>query len=57
MVNVGIIGLGFMAATHLKAYEKVTGARVVAICNPSGRHLDGNFDAVFGNIGSDDKLQ
>lgn len=46
-----------MAATHLKAYEKVTGARVAAICNPSGRHLDGNFDAVFGNIGSDDKLQ
>lgn len=57
MMNVGIIGLGYMAATHLKAYEKVNGARVAAICNPSGRHLDGNFSDVFGNVGSDETLQ
>ncbi len=57
MINVGIIGLGFMAATHLKAYEKVAGVRVAAICNPSGRHLDGNFDSVLRSTGSDEKLQ
>jgi len=57
MINVGIVGLGFMAATHLKAYEKVEGVEVTAICNPSGRHLDGDFSEVFGNHGSDETLQ
>ena len=52
MMNIGIIGLGYMAATHLQAMHKVT-----PICNPSGRHLDGNFDEVFAGAGSDDKLQ
>ncbi len=57
MINVGIIGLGFMAATHLKAYEKVGGVRVAAICNPSGRHLDGDFGPVLKRTGSDETLQ
>jgi predicted dehydrogenase len=35
MINVGIIGLGFMAATHLKAYRQLDGVRVAALCNPS----------------------
>jgi len=51
MVNVGIVGLGFMAATHIKAYRQVPGARLVALCNPSGRHLDGDFTGVAGNVG------
>jgi predicted dehydrogenase len=50
-VNVGIVGLGFMAATHLNAYQKIKGARIRAICNPSGRRLDGIFKKVGGNIG------
>jgi len=52
MVNVGIIGLGFMAATHIKAYRQVEGARVAALCNPSGGHLDGDFSKVSGNVGT-----
>jgi predicted dehydrogenase len=51
MVNVGIIGLGFMAATHIKAYRQIPGVRIAAICNPSGRHLDGDFSKVAGNVG------
>src|SRR2546422_3587924 len=57
MINVGIVGLGFMAATHIKAYRQVQGARVAALCNPSGRHLDGDFSKVSGNVGSNEPLK
>ena len=50
-VRIGIVGLGFMGATHLKAYREVAGARITALCNPSGRHLDGDFSGVAGNVG------
>ncbi len=56
-VNVGLIGLGFMAATHLKAYRDVRGARVAALCNPSGRHLDGDFSSVSGNLPGQEPLR
>jgi predicted dehydrogenase len=51
MINVGIVGLGFMAATHIKAYRQLADARIVALCNPSGRHLDGDFSGISGNVG------
>jgi len=56
MLNIGIVGLGFMAATHLRAYKQVEGARVTALCNPSGRHLDGDFTNVAGNVGATDPV-
>ena len=56
-VSVGIVGLGFMAATHLKAYRQIDGYRIAAICNPSGRNLDGDFSGVMGNIGSNEPLK
>ncbi len=57
MINIGIIGLGFMAATHIRAYRQVEGARVAALCNPSGRHLDGDFTNVAGNVGATDPVK
>lgn len=57
MLNVGIIGTGFMAAQHLKAYRQVPGARIVALGNPSGRNLDGDFSAVAGNVGDAQPLR
>jgi len=51
-IGVGIVGLGFMAATHLKAYRQIAACRIAALCNPSGRNLAGDFSAVTGNIGS-----
>ncbi|MBI1842247.1 MAG: Gfo/Idh/MocA family oxidoreductase [Verrucomicrobia bacterium] len=57
MVRMGIVGLGFMAATHLKACREVRGARVVAFCNPSGKHLDGDFSSVAGNIPGQEPLR
>ncbi|HEY0456395.1 MAG TPA: Gfo/Idh/MocA family oxidoreductase [Verrucomicrobiae bacterium] len=57
MINVGIIGLGFMAATHIKSYRQLEGVRVAAICNPSGRHLDGDFSKVIGNVGDNQPVK
>src|SRR5215510_12477760 len=56
-INIAIVGLGFMASTHIKAYRKIPGARIAALCNPSGRNLDGNFSKVFGNVGDKEPLQ
>lgn len=57
MLNIGIIGTGFMTVQHLKAYRGLAGARVAALCNPSGRHLDGDFSQVAGNVGDKDPLR
>ena len=50
-IPIGMVGTGFMAVAHLKAYAHVPGAKIAALCNPSGRNLDGNFSDVFGNVG------
>ncbi len=57
MLNVGIIGTGFMAAQHLKAYRQVSGVRIAALGNPSGRNLDGDFSTVAGNVGDAQPLR
>lgn len=57
MIHVGIIGTGFMAAAHIKAYLKIPGVRVSALCNPSGRNLDGDFSRVTGNLDTGDPLK
>jgi predicted dehydrogenase len=56
-VRVGVVGLGFMAATHIRAYQKVAAAEIAALCSPSGRHLDGDFTTVAGNINTGDPLK
>jgi len=56
-INVGIMGLGFMAATHIKAYRQIPEARIHAICNPSGRCLDGDLTKVGGNINANDPVR
>jgi predicted dehydrogenase len=51
-MNVGVVGLGFMAVTHIRAYRHVPGVRIAALCNPSGRRLDGDFSGVAGDVGT-----
>src|SRR6266566_8519724 len=46
-----------MAVTHLKAYRQIDACRIAALCNPSGRNLDGDFSTVTGNIGSGEPLK
>lgn len=56
-VGVGLVGLGLMAATHLKAYRQIDGYRIAALCNPSGRNLDGDFSKVLGDAGNEPPLK
>ena len=51
MLNVAVVGLGFMGVTHLKSYLQVPGVRIAALCG--GRRpppADGDFAGVTGNI-------
>ena len=57
MIRIGIIGTGFMTVAHLKAYRHVPDAQIVALCNPSGRNLDGDFSKISGNVGDADVLR
>ena len=57
MLKIGLVGLGFMGAMHIRSLDKVNGAELFAICNPSGRRLDGNLSDVSGNIGGQSELQ
>lgn len=49
MINVGVVGLGTMGQTHLDAYTRVPGARVVAIADKDEARLAGKLGAQ-GNI-------
>ncbi|MBM4156417.1 MAG: Gfo/Idh/MocA family oxidoreductase [Lentisphaerae bacterium] len=57
MVNVGVVGLGFMGATHIRAYLKIPGARIAAICDAARLPVDGDFSSISGNIGAQDPLK
>jgi predicted dehydrogenase len=49
-VNVGVIGLGFMGVTHLKALQQLPQGRVVAVCDAVRRPENGQLSA-GGNVG------
>ncbi|MDB6129999.1 MAG: Oxidoreductase domain protein [Verrucomicrobiales bacterium] len=49
--------MGFMAMTHLKAYAQLKNARIVALFNPSGKNLDGDFSRVAGNVGTNEPFR
>lgn len=56
MINVAVIGLGFMGVTHIKAYRKVAGARVAAICDAFKLPADGVIASVAGNVADPDPV-
>src|SRR5439155_20196101 len=56
-LGAGVVGLGFLAATQLKAYRRVDGYRIAALSKPSGRNLGGDFPKVAGNVGSTEPLK
>jgi predicted dehydrogenase len=57
MVNIGIIGLGFMGQTHIKAYRQIPDANIVAICDAVRLPADGNLTGVAGNLASTDQIR
>ncbi len=56
-LNIAVAGLGFMGATHLKAWKQVPGARLVAVMDMNESRLTGDLTSVGGNFGgSGEKL-
>jgi predicted dehydrogenase len=57
MVNVAVVGLGFMGVTHIKAYLKLPNVRLAAICDAVRLPEDGDFSKISGNFGTGDPLK
>lgn len=52
MINVGIIGAGFIGRNHFNQYEKLSDrATVVALCDKQAERAAGDWSKVGGNIG------
>src|SRR5882724_1294069 len=49
-IKVAVVGLGFMGATHLRAYLKNAQAEVVAVCGVNRVPIKGVLPGVAGNI-------
>ena len=51
MINVGIVGIGFMGMIHFLSYRKLPGVRVAAICEVNEKRLTGDWTDIKGNFG------
>ena len=51
MMNIAVVGLGFMGVTHLKAWRNVPAARLHAVVDADPRKLTGDLSSVSGNMG------
>jgi len=49
-VNVAVVGLGFMGITHIKSYQQLDNARLVAVCDAVRLPTEGVLAGVSGNI-------
>src|SRR5437870_1402327 len=56
MARVGIVGLGFMGMIHYLAYQRVKGAKVVAMCETDPVKLSGDWRGIKGNFVPPGKL-
>lgn len=50
MTRIGIIGLGMMGRTHFEAYETLSNAKVVAICDINPARAAGDLTGTGGNV-------
>src|SRR5258708_29379654 len=55
-VNIAVVGLGFMGVTHLRAYQQVESARIVAVCDAVRLPVNGVLQGVAGNIKKSDDI-
>ena len=56
MINVGVVGIGFMGMIHYLAYQRAKGVKVVAICTRSEKKLRGDWRGIQGNFGPPGEL-
>ncbi len=55
-INVGVVGLGFMGLTHINAYRKIEGVRIVAVCDAVRQPVNGVLAGVAGNVAGSDTV-
>lgn len=55
-VNLGIVGLGFMGATHARAVRTLDNVRLAAVVDSSEKRLAGDLRDVGGNMGTSFEL-
>jgi len=51
MVGIGVVGIGFMGMIHYLAAQKLSSARVVALCSRDKKKLAGDWTSIQGNFG------
>lgn len=51
MVRIGIVGIGFMGRIHYLAAQRLTGAKVAAVCSRDPAKLAGDWTHTRGNFG------
>lgn len=51
MLNIGLVGVGFMGWIHYLAYRKVKGVRLAAVCTRDPIKLSGDWRGIQGNFG------
>ena len=54
IINIGIVGLGFMGTTHWGVYKGLKNAKIAAIADLDAKKRKGDVSAVVGNIGGGD---
>jgi len=52
MVNVGIIGMGFMGMTHFRAWQNIPNAKIKVICEARPLPANGDLSGIAGNLGT-----
>ena len=57
MVNIGIVGIGFMGMTHYKAMAQVQGGQVAAIVSRDPKKRAGDWNDIQGNFGDSGGMQ
>ena len=50
-MRIGVVGLGFMGATHLKAIASIAGAQLTAVMDLDEQRLSGDLSGIQGNLG------
>ncbi len=55
-VKIAVVGLGFMGVTHLRAYQALPDAQIVAVCDALRLPVNGVLAGVTGNIKRSDDI-
>ncbi len=50
MLKLGVVGLGYMGTTHLRAYSRMSAVELAAVASRDDRKLAGDFEGVRGNL-------